>query len=188
MTTEKYGLMCCTCIACATKNKALESHADHFTNGNKKLTNLSHFFLVMDSQGKFASLNLAIVLSNGSVWDISFDDKFMAIKKKLLIQLPYKKYTTYLPFSTNLKVLNFVRNDLKRDIIQYHKKLNKQGHMTIGKSSLPIKTSDIIGTDQGFLELGELWKNSMESILMTYKDGVQVGNMFWVFNASKHAL
>ena len=77
----------------------------------------------MDSQGKFASLNLAIVLANGSVWDISFDDKFMAIKKKLLIQLPLKRYATYFPFSTNLKVLNFVRNDVGRDIIQYHKKL-----------------------------------------------------------------
>ena len=186
MATENYGLMCCICIACATKNKALESHADHFINGNKKLTNLYFyisFFLVMDSQEKFASLNLAIVLSNGSVWDISFDDKFMAIKKKLLIQLPYKKYTTYLPFSTNLKVLNFVRNDLKRDIIQYHKKLNKQGHMTIGKSSLPIKLTDIIGTNQGFFGTGGFRKNS---ILVTYKDGVQVGNMFWVFNASKH--
>ena len=137
----------------------------------------------MDSQEKFASLNLAIVLSNGSVWDISFDDKFMAIKKKLLIQLPYKKYTTYLPFSTNLKVLNFVRNDLKRDIIQYHKKLNKQGHMTIGKSSLPIKLTDIIGTNQGFFGTGGFWKNSMESILVNYKEGIQVGNMFWVFNA-----
>ena len=123
----------------------------------------------MDSQGKFASLNLAIVLDNGSVWDISFDDKFMAMKKKLLIQLPYKKYTTYLPFSTNLKVLNFVRNDLGRDIIQYHKKLNKQGHMTIGKSLFPT---------------------IRYQLLVKYIDGIQVGNMFWVFNAviGKHVL
>jgi hypothetical protein len=96
----------------------------------------------MDSQTKFASLNLAIVLKNGSVWDISFDDKFMAIKKKLLIQLPKSK--PYFSFSTNFKVLNFVRNDLRKDIVQYHKKLNKQGHMTIGKSSLHSKLTDII--------------------------------------------
>ena len=98
----------------------------------------------MDSQTKFASLNLAIVLRNGSVWDISFDDKFMAIKKKLLIQLPKSK-NPYFPFSTNFKVLNFVRNDLRKDIIQYHKKLNKEGHMTIGKSSLPKKLLDFTG-------------------------------------------
>ena len=79
----------------------------------------------MDSQAKFASLNLAIVLVNGSVWDISFDDKFMAIKKKLLIQLPKSK--PYFSFSSNLKVLSFVRNDLNTKIIQ----LNNQGHMTI---------------------------------------------------------
>ena len=98
----------------------------------------------MDSQTKFASLNLAIVLKNGSVWDISFDDKFTAIKKKLLIQLPKSK--PYFPFSTNFKVLNFVRNDLRKDIVQYHQKLNKQGHMTIGKSSLHSKLTDIIET------------------------------------------
>ena len=141
----------------------------------------------MDSQEKFANLNLAIVLDNGSVWDISFDDKFMAIKKKLLIQLPYKKYTTYLPFSTNLKVLNFVRNDLGTDIIQYHKKLNKQGHMTIGKSLFPTTPptihTDVIGT-------GGSWKNNVNNLLVKYIDGIQVGNMFWVFNAviGKHVL
>ena len=106
------------------------------------------YFLGMDSQMKFASLNLAIVLRNGSVWDISFDDKFMGIKKKLLIQLPKSK--PYFPFSTNFKVLNFVRNDLRKDIVQYHKKLNKQGHMTIGKSSLHSKLTDIIETQLGY--------------------------------------
>ena len=138
---------------------------------------------MMDSQGKFASLNLAIVLANGSVWDITFDNKFMAIKKKLLIQLPYKKYTTYFPFSTNFKVLNFVRNDLGRDIIQYHKKLNKQGHMTIGKSLFPTIHTEVIGT-------GGSWKNNVNNLLVKYIDGIQVGNMFWVFNAviGKHVL
>ena len=79
-------------------------------------TFISSFFQGTDSQAKFASLNLAIVLNNGSVWDISFDDKFMLIKKKLLIQLP--KSNPYFPFSTNFKVLNFVRNDLGKDIVQ----------------------------------------------------------------------
>ena len=69
----------------------------------------------------------------------------MAIKKKLLIQLPKSK-NPYFPFSTNFKVLNFVRNDLRKDIVQYHEKLNKQGHMTIGKSSLHSKLTDIIET------------------------------------------
>ena len=128
----------------------------------------------MDSQGKFASLNLAIVLANGSVWDISFDDKFMAIKKKLLIQLPLKRYATYFPFSTNLKVLNFVRNDVGRDIIQYHKKLNKQGHMTIGKSLFPTEHTDVTTGCR---------KNNVNNLLVKYIDGIQVGNMFWVLNA-----
>jgi hypothetical protein len=80
----------------------------------------------------------------------------MAIKKKLLIQLP--KSNPYFPFSTNFKVLNFVRNDLRKDIIQYHKKLNKQGHMTIGKSMLQGKLIEIIErpVTDGFMTVPEI--------------------------------
>ena len=111
----------------------------------------------MDSHAKFASLNLAIVLNNGSVWDISFDDKFMAIKKKLLIQLPKSK--PYLSFSSNLKVLNFVRNDLSTKIIQ----LNNQGHMTIPVSSLPIKLIDDAKTEM--YGSATAWRESRKNML-----------------------
>ena len=125
----------------------------------------------MDSQAKFASLNLAIVLVNGSVWDISFDDRFMAIAKKLLIQLPKSK--PYFSFSSNINVLNFVRNDLSTNIIQYHRKLNKQGHMTIKKSSVPIKLIDV-GS----------WVESRKSMIpIRFKESIQVGNMLWVLGA-----
>ena len=158
-------------------------------------TFITYFFLGMDSQAKFASLNLAIVLENGSVWDISFDDKFMAIKKKLLIQLPKSK--PYFPFSTNFKVLNFVRNDLRKDIVQYHKKLNKQGHMTIGKSSLHSKLTDIIETPldfsinyrsgnydyDHFMCMMQHTRNFKKN--WSFQEGIQIGNMFWVFNGGK---
>ena len=80
----------------------------------------------MDSEMKIANQNLAIVLQNGSVWDLTFDNKFMLIEKKMLIQLPKSK-KSYFPFTTNSKILNFVRNDLKANIVQYHKTLNKIG-------------------------------------------------------------
>ena len=133
----------------------------------------------MDSQTKFASLNLAIVLENGSVWDVSFDDKFMAIKKKLLIQLPKSK--PYFPFSTNFKVLNFVRNDLRKDIVQYHEKLNKQGHMTIGKSSLHSKL--IPPKQLCYLAGNPCIEKPLEN--WSFQESIQVGNMFWVFNGGK---
>ena len=95
----------------------------------------------------------------------------MAIKKKLLIQLP--KSNPYFPFSSNFKVLNFVRNDLEKDIIQYDKKLNKQGHMTIGKSSLHSKLTDNIES----MKYETNW---------SFQESIQVGNMFWVFNGGKY--
>ena len=129
----------------------------------------------MDSQAKFASLNLAIVLVNGSVWDISFDDKFMAIKKKLLIQLPKSK--PYFSFSSNLKVLNFVRNDLSTKIIQ----LNNQGHMTIPASN-GIKLIDDAKTEM----YATAWSSPVGSQLelgLWFRKGIQIGNIFWVFDA-----
>ena len=36
----------------------------------------------------FVQPHLALVLKNGSVWDISFNDNMMCVDKKLLIQLP----------------------------------------------------------------------------------------------------
>ena len=131
----------------------------------------------MDSQAKFASLNLAIVLVNGSVWDISFDDKFMAIKKKLLIQLPKSK--PYFSFSSNLKVLNFVRNDLSTKIIQ----LNNQGHMTIPASN-GIKLIDDAKTEM--YESATDWRSPIWSQLqlgLWFRKGIQIGNMFWVYDA-----
>ena len=80
----------------------------------------------------------------------------MAIKKKLLIQLPKSK--PYFSFSSNLKVLNFVRNDLNTRIIQ----LNNQGHMTIPGSSLPIEFSDaVVAETMGF---GTTWRESRKSM------------------------
>ena len=130
----------------------------------------------MDSQAKFASLNLAIVLVNGSVWDISFDDKFMAIKKKLLIQLPKSK--PYFSFSSNLKVLNFVRNDLGTKIIQ----LNNQGHMTIPASN-GIKLIDDAKTEM--YESATDWSSPVWwlELGLRLRKGIQIGNIFWVFDA-----
>ena len=100
----------------------------------------------------------------------------MAIKKKLLIQLP--KSNPYFPFSTNFKVLNFVRNDLSTKIIQ----LKNQSHMTIPVSSLPIKLIDDANTEM--YGSATAWRESRKSMFpLWFREGIQIGNMFWVFDA-----
>jgi hypothetical protein len=70
----------------------------------------------------FAEPKLALVMENGSVWDITSNDQFKTIEKKLLIQLP--KSRDYHTFLTNNRVLNFVKDDISSNIIQYQKSVN----------------------------------------------------------------
>ena len=70
-------------------------------------------------KSSFAQPHLAIVLRNGSVWDISFPDDFKSGSKIMLIQLP-KTRQPYFAFSTEGNLINFIRADFSKDIIQYH--------------------------------------------------------------------
>ena len=100
----------------------------------------------------FSQPHLALVIENGSVWDIKSNDQFKTIRKNLLIQLP--KSRDYHTFSTNNGVLNFVKDDLSSNIIQYGKSLNKHNHIKVKKSSVQFKDK----MDVGFSEfVGYSW-------------------------------
>jgi hypothetical protein len=101
-------------------------------------------------------------MENGSVWDIKSNDQFKTIRKNLLIQLP--KSTDYHTFSTRNRVLNFVKDDLSSNIIQYGKSVKPPNHMKVKKSSVQFKSDDLID-------------------LYRFGCGIQVGSMFWLASA-----
>ena len=68
----------------------------------------------------FPEQHLALVLQNGSIWDITFRANLMSLERKLLIQLP-KSSQPFHAFLTDMKTLNFVKNDLSMNIIQFNK-------------------------------------------------------------------
>ena len=120
----------------------------------------------------FSQPHLALVMENGSVWDIKSNDQFKTIRKKLLIQLP--KSRDYHTFSTNNGVLNFVRDDISTNIIQYGKSLNNPNLIKVKKSSVQFKDK----TDAGFLVYdGYSWAG------LRFGHGIQVGSMFWLVSA-----
>ena len=121
----------------------------------------------------FSQPHLALVMENGSVWDIKSNDQFKTIRKKLLIQLP--KSRDYHTFSTNNGVLNFVRDDISTNIIQYGKSLNNPNHIKVKKSSVQFKDK----MDAGFLGYDA---NSWGAGLR-FGHGIQVGSMFWLVSA-----
>ena len=94
-------------------------------------------FVLGTSINEFIQPNLAVIMANGSVWDIKFRKNFKGIDKKLLIQLPQSR--NYFGFSSKPGVLNFVRDDIKINIIQ----LKDQKHIVIPRSSM--KFNEYIG-------------------------------------------
>ena len=123
----------------------------------------------------FTQPHLALVLENGSVWDITSSDQFKTIEKKLLIQLP--KSRDYHTFLTNNRVLNFVKDDISSNIIQYQKSLNNQNHITIKKSSVQFKDK----INAGFSDFSE--NNLLPGLSfsgLSFRHGIQVGSMFWL--------
>ena len=62
--------------------------------------------------------------------------------------------------------MNFVRKDFAKNIIQYHKDFNNQGHDAIKNSALTLKESeDIIGENSKI------------------DHSIQVGKLFWIIVA-----
>ena len=114
-------------------------------------------------------------MENGSVWDIISNDQFKTIEKNLLIQLP--KSRDYHTFLTNNRVLNFVRDDISSNIIQYQKSLNNQNHITIKKSSVQFKDK----INAGFSDFSE--SNVLHGLSfsgLSFRHGIQVGSMVWL--------
>ena len=126
------------------------------------------------SKTGFVQPHIALVLRNGSVWDISLKDDLTSVDMKFLIQLPQggPKQLCY-PFSTKGKVLNFVRNDLGKKIIQYHEDSNNQGLVTIRNSGI---TLDFSAAD---FSKGINLSDQKESRIKI-DHSIQVGKMLWM--------
>ena len=107
------------------------------------------------------------------MWDIRSNNQFKTIEKNLLIQLP--KSRDYHTFSTNNRVLNFVKDDISSNIIQYRKSLNNQNHIKIKGSSVQFKGK----VNAGFSDFSESNDVNLFSGL-SFKHGIQVGSMFWL--------
>ena len=121
----------------------------------------------------FTQPQLALVMENGSVWDIRSNNQFKTIEKNLLIQLP--KSRNYHTFSTNNQVLNFVKEDISSNIIQYRKSPNNQNHIKIKKSSVQFKDK----INAGFLDFSE--SNDVNLYYgLSFRYGIQVGSTFWM--------
>ena len=104
---------------------------------------------------------MAIIYDNGRVWDFSFMNKTLVMRKNLF-QLPKSK--DYFGYSDENGILYFIHSDAEKSITKYHKSFSNQGHKIVGKS----KRKEVPG-----------------HFVYGYTYGVLLGKSFWAFGRYK---
>ena len=86
-------------------------------------------FLFYGTVRNFPMLHLAMILRNGTVWDVSLSEKISA-SKTFLFKLPTSYSCGYHGYSDDKGILNFIEGHLNRKFVQYHSLFNEKGYKT----------------------------------------------------------
>ena len=71
--------------------------------------------------------HLAIISKNGTVWDVSLNEK-VSPSKMFLFKLPNSFLCGYRGYSDDKGILNFIEGHLNRKFVQYDTSFNGNGH------------------------------------------------------------
>ena len=109
-------------------------------------------------------LHLAMISKNGTVWDVSLNEK-VSPSKMFLFELPTSCLCGYRGYSDDKGILNFIDGQLNRKFVQYHSSFNGNGHKTGIKLHLRR-----VGSRRN----------------ACYTQSLQFGNSFWLFGATSY--
>ena len=76
-------------------------------------------------------MHLAMVSTNGTVWDVSLTEN-SSPSKRYLFKLPQS--CTYHGYSDAHGILYFIDGQSRKKLIQYHSSFSKKGHKTVVKN------------------------------------------------------
>ena len=119
----------------------------------------------------FVQPQLVLILGNGSVWKIIFNNQMNMMSEELLIQLP--KHDRYHIFQTSSNTLNFVRNDMTKNIVQFHEDFGSLGHRNIPSSANELSIDYCISFGCDYHQ----YEN------FHFKQRQQVGDKVWFFES-----
>ena len=74
-------------------------------------------------------LHLAMISKNGTVWDVSLNEK-ISPSKMYLFKLQSSYICGYQGYSDDKGILNFIEGRLDRKFVQYHSSFNGNGYKT----------------------------------------------------------
>ena len=84
---------------------------------------------------KFPMPHMVTVSETGEIYDFSFFEN-VSPSRGFLFKLPKAEH--YHVFTDSKGVLYFIDSELRRDVVQYHQNISKQGHQVIPKSGLGV--------------------------------------------------
>ena len=122
-------------------------------------------------------MHLAMVSTNGTVWDISLNEK-SSPSKLYLLKLPQS--CTYNGYSDAKGILNFINGNLKKKLIQYHSSFSKKGHKTVVKNI--IKGEFCSSYNWQPLSYDD-W-DTLFICSQCYTQSLQLGNYFWLYGST----
>lgn len=124
-------------------------------------------------------MHLAMVSTNGTVWDISLTEN-SSPSKRYLLKLPQS--CTYHGYSDARGILYFIDGQLRKKLIQYHSSFSKKGHKTVIKN--------IIINDDKLWCSSSNWQSMSFDIRhcsQCYTQSLQFGNYFWLYGSTYNA-
>ena len=115
-------------------------------------------------------MHLAMVSTNGTIWDISLTEN-RSPSKRYLFKLPQS--CTYHGYSDAQGILYFIDGNLRKKITKYHSSFNKKGH----KSGIKV------GKESKFCSPSSDWDATYICIVefLCYKHSLQFGNLLWLY-------
>ena len=124
-------------------------------------------------------MHLAMVSTNGTVWDVSLTEN-SSPSKHYLFKLPQS--CTYHGYSDAQGILYFIDGRLRKKLIQYHSSFSKKGHKTVVKNII-INSHKLYCNSYDWHSLD--WDTPHHDICsQCYTQSLQFGNYFWLYGST----
>ena len=130
-------------------------------------------------------MHLAMVSTNGTVWDISLNEN-SSPSKLYILKLPQSCF--YHGYFDAKGVLNFINGNLKKKLIQYHSSVSKKGHKIVVKSII-TKDDKVEHCSSSYNWQSLDWQSFDDwdtpyICSQCYTQSLQFGNYFWLYGST----
>ena len=132
-------------------------------------------------------MHLAMVSTNGTVWDISLTEN-SSPSKRYLFKLPQS--CTYHGYSDAQGILYFIDGQyghIRKKLIKYHSSFSKKGHKTVVKNIIIDNDRGEYCSSNYWQTVLQYWEHNWDDqhiCSLCYTQSLQFGNYFWLYGST----